>query len=71
MQFNDLDDYMRITLWMRECGNTNALANEIQFRTPVMLFPGRLGWEVARPGDWVARISDDYFTVFGGNGRTP
>ncbi len=55
MQFNDVDSYLKIADWMKECGDTSALAGEAQYMTNVMLFPGIGGYTFVRKGEWVMR----------------
>lgn len=55
MQFNGLDDYLKIVEWMKSTGHTRALANEIEYRTPIMLVPTLEGTMAANPGDWIIR----------------
>jgi hypothetical protein len=63
MQFNGMADYFAIFEWMKASGDTNALANEVRFSTPLMLIYGPIGLEAAEPGDWIARMPDGRFTV--------
>lgn len=52
IQFNCLDDYLRIVSWVKSCGETPA-AGEFQYRTPIMLIPTLEGTMAANPGDWI------------------
>lgn len=54
-QFNNVDDYLKIVAWMKEYGNTSAIANEVEYRTPIMLIPTLEGTMSASPGDWIIR----------------
>lgn len=61
-QFHRLDDYLRIVEWMKASGNTQALANEVEYRTPVMLIPTLEGTMVAQPGDWIIKgVSGEFY----------
>lgn len=55
MQFNGLADYLEIVDWMKECGDTHALANEVYYSTPEMAIQTLEGRMSARPGDWIIR----------------
>ncbi len=55
MQFRTLDDYLDIVKWMKESGDTHALADEIRFETPIMLIQTLEGSMAANPGDWIIR----------------
>jgi hypothetical protein len=55
IQFNGLDDYLRIVAWMKSCGNTYALADEVRYSTPEMAIQTLEGTMSARPGDWIIR----------------
>lgn len=55
VQFNSLEDYLRIVDWMQESGNTHALADEVRYETPIMLIPTLEGMHAADPGDWIIK----------------
>lgn len=55
IQFNGLESYQEIVQWMKESGDTTALAGETQYLTNIMAFPGATGFECVRPGEWVVR----------------
>lgn len=55
MQFNNLDDYLAIFQWMKDCGDTHALANEVRYETPLMLIHTLEGLMAANPGDYIIR----------------
>lgn len=55
MQFTGLDSYLEIVKWMKSSGDTNALAGEVQYRTPIMLVQTLEGTMAASPGDWIIR----------------
>lgn len=63
MQFNGLDDYLRIVGWMKECGDTYALADEVRYTTPIMLLQTPEGAKAANPGDWIVRGAEGGFSV--------
>lgn len=60
-QFTDMDSYLEIVAWMKECGDTHALANEIHYSTPIMYFQTWRGAVAANPGDWIVRGDDGKF----------
>lgn len=66
MQFVTLEDYLSIVEWMKESGDTWALADEVTFSTPIMVIHTPAGSIAANPGDWVARDESGRFTVLGG-----
>lgn len=55
MCFTDLDSYFAIFDWMKASGDTHALANEVEYRTPIMLIPTPEGTMAANPGDFIIR----------------
>lgn len=55
MRFTGLDTYMGIVDWMKACGDTHALANEVRYSTPIMLIQTLEGTMSAQPGDWIIR----------------
>lgn len=61
MQFNGLDDYLRIVGWMKDCGDTYALADEVRYSTPIMLMQTAEGTKAISPGYWIIRGADGGF----------
>lgn len=55
MLYNKFEDYEKIVNWMKESGNTNALADEIEYRTPLILIPTLEGNMAASPGDYIIK----------------
>ena len=55
MQFNGFDDYLLAVAWMKNCGDTWALANEVYYKTPIMISNTLEGAMAATPGDWIIR----------------
>lgn len=55
VQFNGLDDYLKIIEWMKSEHNTFARANEVRYETPIMLIPTLEGMMAANPGDWIIK----------------
>jgi hypothetical protein len=55
MQFNGLNDYLAIVEWMKEAGDTHALADEVYYSTPEMAIQTERGRISARPGDWIVK----------------
>lgn len=53
IQFNNLDDYIRIIVWMKKSEFTSA--EEVRYETPLMLIPTLEGMMAANPGDWIIR----------------
>lgn len=54
-QFTGLDSYLEIVGWMKGCGDTHALADEVRYSTPLMLLQTLEGTMAANPGDWIIR----------------
>lgn len=54
-QFNGIGDYLEIVHWMKACGDTHALADEVRYETPLMLIHTLEGLMAASPGDWIIR----------------
>jgi len=54
-QFTGLDSYLGIVEWMKKCGDTHALADEVRYETPIMLIHTLEGTMAANPGDWIIR----------------
>lgn len=63
IQFNGLDDYLRIVEWMKDCDDTYALADEVRYTTPIMLLQTPEGTVAANPGDWIVRGPGGGFSV--------
>lgn len=61
IQFNNLDDYWRILQWMKDAGDTSALADEVRYMTPIMLIKTATGTAAVRPGEYVIRKPDGTF----------
>lgn len=62
VQFNGLDDYLRIVEWMKESGDTHALAGEVRYSTPLMLLQTPEGTMAANPGDWIIKgVNDEFY----------
>lgn len=55
MRFGGFDDYLPILDWMKQSGDTWALANEVRYETPLMLIHTLEGLMAASPGDWIIR----------------
>lgn len=55
IQFNGLNDYLKIVEWMKKSGDTFACANEVSYQTPIMLIPTLEGMMTASVGDWIIR----------------
>ena len=53
--FDGLDSYLRIVDWMKASGNTQAMANEVRYETPIMLIPTLEGTMAANSGDYIIR----------------
>ncbi len=61
VQFNELDDYLAIFKFMRDGGDTHAMADEVYFSTPEMSLYTDGGRFTLRPGDWVLRRPNGQF----------
>lgn len=72
IQFNGLDDYLRIVEWMKDCGDTYALADEVRYTTPIMLIQTPEGTKAASPGDWIVRgIEGGFYPAKRSDAATP
>lgn len=61
MQYSGtLESFFAIIDWMKGAGNTQALADEVIFSTPIIHFPSVGVTEVATPGDIVVRFGDEF-----------
>jgi len=65
MPFRTIDDYLAIVAWMKECGDTYALAGEVTYNTPEMALQTSGGRMSARPGDWIVRYDDGFCVITG------
>lgn len=61
MRLQSVRDYLKIVAWMKECGDTCALADEVQYMYPIMLLPVGTGMAVANLGDFIVRDADNHF----------
>ncbi len=61
MKFGGMDGYLEIVEWMKRCGDTSALANEVRYSTPIMLLQTLEGTMAANPGDWIIRGTKNEF----------
>jgi hypothetical protein len=61
VQYNVWEDYFEIIEWMKRCGDTHALANEVTYSTPEIHLQGSS--KTACPGDWIIRTTDEEFYV--------
>lgn len=55
MQFNGLNDWLDIVLWMKYSGDTAALENKVEYSHPNMLIPTLEGIMTANPTDWIIK----------------
>ena len=55
VRFTGIDSYLDIVAWMKESGDTHALAGEVHYTTPLMLIHTLEGTMAADPGDWIIR----------------
>ena len=55
MRFGGFDDYLPILDWMKQSGDTWALADEVRYDQPLMLIRTLEGLMSASPGDWIIR----------------
>jgi len=55
VQFNDMNSYLEIVKWMKDAGDTFAIANEVKYSMPVMLIQTLEGTMAANPGDWIIK----------------
>lgn len=55
IQFNGLDDYLKICDWIKESENTLSPDELVEFRTPIMLVNTLEGTMAANPGDYIIK----------------
>jgi Protein of unknwon function (DUF3310) len=55
IQFNGLEDYLKIVQWMKDNGDTFALADEVYYKTPIMIIQTLEGAMSASPGNWIIK----------------
>jgi hypothetical protein len=61
-QFTDIQSYLSIVEWMKTCGDTAALADEVRYSTPIMTIQTLEGTMSASPGDWIIRgVSGEFY----------
>jgi len=62
MQFTDLNSYLAIVAWMKNCRDTSALADEVRYSSPIMTLHTLEGTMAANPGDWIIRgIKNEFY----------
>jgi len=61
MQFVDMDSYLEIVQWMKVNKCTYALADEVEYRSNIMLMPSHRGTVVIHEGDWLLKEIDGSF----------
>lgn len=61
IQFTDMDSYMKIVQWMKDNKCTYALADEVEYRTNIILLPSHRGTIVIHEGDWIIKEIDGSF----------
>jgi hypothetical protein len=62
MPFNGIVDYYAIVDWMKACNDTHALADEVQYHHPIIIFPSIYGAVAVEPGDYVVRDMNNVFS---------
>jgi hypothetical protein len=56
MKFKGFDSYLDIVKWMKDSGDTTALANENpRYSYPIMLIQTLEGTMAANPDDWIIK----------------
>lgn len=55
IQFNNLDDYLKICKWIDESESTFSAAETVEFRTPIILVNTLEGTMAANPGDYIIK----------------
>lgn len=67
IQFNGLDDYLSIVEWMKDSGDTHALASEVSYvdhMEPTMYIHTPNGAATVGPGEWVARgVEGEFYPI--------
>lgn len=62
IQFNGIDDYLKIVEWSKESDNTLPADELFQFRTPIMLVNTLEGTMAANPGDYIIKgVNDEFY----------
>ncbi|WP_200929903.1 hypothetical protein [Nostoc piscinale] len=62
MQFNGMDSYLKIVEWMKACGDTTAMADEIKYSHPIMLIQTLEGTMAANPTDWIIKgVKNEFY----------
>jgi hypothetical protein len=55
IQFNGLEDYLKIVEWSKKSDNTLSTEELFQFRTPIMLVTTLEGTMAANKGDYIIK----------------
>lgn len=55
IQFNGLDDYLKICKWIDDSESTLSSNEAVEFRTPIMLVNTLEGTMAANPGDYIIK----------------
>jgi hypothetical protein len=62
IQFNDLDDYLKICKWIDGSESTLSAAETVEFRTPIMLVNTLEGTMAANPGDYIIKgVNNEFY----------
>lgn len=62
VQFNNLDDYLKICKWIDESGSTLSSSEVVEFRTPIMLVNTLEGTMAANKGDYIIKgVKGEYY----------
>lgn len=55
IQYKEFDDYGKIVKWMKESGDTHALADEVTYSHPLILIQTLEGTMSASVGDYIIK----------------
>lgn len=62
IQFNGLDDYLKIFDWIEASDNTLSASELVEFRTPIMLVNTLEGTMAANKGDYIIKgINGEFY----------
>ncbi|MBT2680042.1 hypothetical protein J7E38_13590 [Bacillus sp. ISL-35] len=63
IQFNTLEDYLRICKWIDDSESTLSAVETVEFRTPIMLVNTLEGTMTAKPGDYIIKgVNGEFYS---------
>jgi len=64
IQFNGLDDYLKICDWINASGGTLDASEVVEFRTPIMLISTLEGTMAADKGDYIIKgVNGEFYPI--------